>query len=317
MEGTMKEMERMIVRLLNEQQERIAKNSGIPLETIKRYASEGVGVVCVEEVSDKKGRAMEATQYRFASVDVVSQSPSSGVDVAPPVPKKARAPAKPKVDENGEPIVVEKKARAPAKPKVDENGEPIVVEKKARAPPKPKAIASVEGVEGGDAPLKKARAPAKPKVDENGEPIVKVAKARAQAKPKAIASVEGVEKAKATKVVVDFGSDSEDEDGKTVIMEEDTDEEKAADALYREVNKEAIANHEAYVEMTKEVDVVRVTIEGQEFLVDGNNCVYQEESQMLVGMYDEASNSIRALTEEEEEEYGSDGDECPVLSDEE
>ena len=221
---------------------------------------------------------------------------------------------------------------------MDENGEPIVVEKKARAPPKPKAIASVEGVEGGDAPLKKARAPAKPKVDENGEPIVKVAKARApakpkvdengepivkvakaraQAKPKAIASVEGVEKAKATKVVVDFGSDSEDEDGKTVIMEEDTDEEKAADALYREVNKEAIANHEAYVEMTKEVDVVRVTIEGQEFLVDGNNCVYQEESQMLVGMYDEASNSIRALTEEEEEEYGSDGDECPVLSDEE
>jgi hypothetical protein len=258
--------------------------------------------------------------------------------------KKVRAPAKPKevvLDENGEPVAPVKKARAPAKPKevvLDENGEPVAPVKKARAPAKPKEVVLDENGEP-VAPVKKARAPAKPKVakaaadgveggvapSENGEPVVPSKKPRAPAKPKAVkevvvpsakpkavkevvVGVEGshipitsngqpvvvrVEGGVAPSVVVrvEGGDDSEDETA-TVIMDSSDDEEEI-------------------------LDVVRIVIDGFEFLVEERtNRAYLESNQSYVGTYNPKTNSLELLHHQsEEDDYDEDRDECPNLSD--
>jgi len=60
-------------------------------------------------------------------------------------------------------------------------------------------------------------------------------------------------------------------------------------------------------EAPKKVTVKRITIEGKQYLKTAENLLYDPETKDEVGIYDEATNSIKALPEEDEDEIGEDG----------
>ena len=331
----------LITQMLHAQLECINKNSGIPLQTLKKYADpmyvqeqvqeqeeeqeqldeNGEPVVVVVGVEggvapSKKARAMHATEQKFPSTMTFPDVPDHDVNgpkvvVSSPVPILKSKLAKPKAVkqivaplENGEPVdAPSKKVRAPAKPKegatppstptpatLDENGQPVVAAKKARAPPKPKEAA--DGVEGGVAPSKKARAPAKPKAVKD----VVVPSAKPKAVKEVVVGVEGSHipitsnGQPVVRVDVPDDDDSEDETATTVIMDSSDDEEEI-------------------------LDVVRIVIDGFEFLVEERtNRTYLESNQSYVGIYNPKTNSLE-LHQSEEDDYDEDRDECPNLSD--
>ena len=164
-------------------------------------------------VIDRKTRK-KAPKKQQVTDDAEADTGSEAEDKQP-VAKKARAPRKPKVQQDASDAEAEaedkqpvaKKARAPRKPKAQqvsddagadtEDKQPVV--KKARAPRKPK-VQQVTDADAADAEaedkqpvVKKSRAPRKPKVQqvsddagaetEDKQPVVK--KARAPRKPKA------------------------------------------------------------------------------------------------------------------------------------
>jgi hypothetical protein len=60
-------------------------------------------------------------------------------------------------------------------------------------------------------------------------------------------------------------------------------------------------------EAPKKVTVKRITIEGKQYLKTAENLLYDPDTKEEVGIYDEATNSIKALPEEDEDEIGEDG----------
>jgi len=60
-------------------------------------------------------------------------------------------------------------------------------------------------------------------------------------------------------------------------------------------------------EAPKKVTVKRITIEGKQYLKTAENLLYDPETKDEVGIYDEATNSIKALPDEDEDEIGEDG----------
>jgi hypothetical protein len=57
----------------------------------------------------------------------------------------------------------------------------------------------------------------------------------------------------------------------------------------------------------KKVTVKRITIEGKQYLKTTENLLYDPETKEEIGIYDEATNSIKALPEEDEDEIEEDG----------
>ena len=107
MNHQMNQITMLITQMLHSQLECISTNSGIPLETLEKYADpmyeqeqENTEDYVVPELS-KKQRAIAATAMTFP---INTAIPEGG----------ARAPAKPKevaLDENGQPVAPAKKAR--------------------------------------------------------------------------------------------------------------------------------------------------------------------------------------------------------------
>ena len=66
------------------------------------------------------------------------------------------------------------------------------------------------------------------------------------------------------------------------------------------------------------LDVIRVVVDGYEFLVEElTNRAYLESTQAYVGIYNPKTNSLELHPQSEEDDYDEDRDECPVLSEEE
>ena len=78
---------------------------------------------------------------------------------------------------------------------------------------------------------------------------------------------------------------------------------KATKAEEKPVPKAAVAASEA----PKKVTVKRITIEGKQYLKTAENLLYDPETKDEVGIYDEATNSIKALPEDDDDEIDEDG----------
>jgi hypothetical protein len=81
---------------------------------------------------------------------------------------------------------------------------------------------------------------------------------------------------------------------------------KATKAEEKAAPKAAVAAVAAS-EAPKKVTVKRITIEGKQYLKTAENLLYDPETKDEVGIYDEATNTIKALPEEDEDEIGEDG----------
>ena len=60
-------------------------------------------------------------------------------------------------------------------------------------------------------------------------------------------------------------------------------------------------------EAPKKVTVKRITIEGKQYLKTAENLLYDPETKEEVGIYNEATNSIKALPEDSDDEIEEDG----------
>jgi hypothetical protein len=81
---------------------------------------------------------------------------------------------------------------------------------------------------------------------------------------------------------------------------------KAPKAEEKAAPKAAVAAVAAS-EAPKKVTVKRITIEGKQYLKTAENLLYDPDTKEEVGIYDEATNTIKALPEEDEDEIGEDG----------